>query len=259
MSQFNGSDFSNEQLLQNEGEFSKITLPAVCLFNIIETKDVATKSGAGVMFQVKLEVAASSANPADVGKRVPVNFNLMNNNAETVRIARTQLAHLLVNTIGIPALNDANHLVGQQFIGACIEDGDFMRMFSFMNRYGMEVIDAFGNVREPKLIKEPALEVERAKLLAQLNANGAAAAQPTQPVNNAPPAAVPPTQQAALQPTGAPTFLQQPAPTASTTAPAQTPPFAAAPTTTPAPTQAPPFAAQPTGGFNGVPQQFPTN
>ena len=245
MSQFNGTDLSNEQLLQNEGEFSKITLPSVCLFNIIETNDIPTKNGGGVMFQVKLEVAASSANPADVGKRVRVNFNLMNHNAETVRIARTQLACLLVNTIGIPMLSDANHLVGQQFIGACVEDGDFVKMFSYMNRYGMEVIDAFGNVREPKLGKMPTLEVERAKLLAQLNGNGAAAVQPAQQVNNAPPAAVPPA--------GTPTFFQQQQqvqqpPATQQVAPTQAPPFAA-----------PPFAAQPTGGFNGVPQQFPTN
>lgn len=163
--QFDYIDLSDTDPSYNGGG-AKLTLPCCALFRITGLGDKPTKDKTGSMLEIKLEVLASSTNSADVGKIVSIYLNLNNRSADAVRIAKQDLSKLVANTVCTPQLQ-VQSLIGQQFIGACIQDGDFMRIRSYMNSVGMQVYDFYGNTREPEMGDHQELTIERAKLLAQ--------------------------------------------------------------------------------------------
>ena len=211
--QFDYIDLSDTDPSYNGGG-AKLTLPCCALFRITGLGDKPTKDKTGSMLEIKLEVLASSTNSADVGKIVSIYLNLNNRSADAVRIAKQDLSKLVANTVCTPQLQ-VQSLIGQQFIGACIQDGDFMRIWSYMNSVGMQVYDFYGNTREPEMGDRQELTIERAKLLAQFGQaptaqTVAAVQQATTPAPQAAPQAA-----AAAVPNAVPAFVNANAPQAA--------------------------------------------
>lgn len=219
-------------IAQFEGKYITPPLPSVYLFNIKKAEAKPNKEKTGTMLELECEIAATVEGQEYVGKSFGMFMGIATTNAANakgVEFGRQQLARI-VAAIGLnPADFGTGDMVGLSFIAALIknEKSDFPNVSRILTQDGLELVDLFGNAKQPTFDREPELGEKLAQLLAQF---AGAAPQHQAPQTVAPqqamvtPAAPQPTAGFPPVPAATPAMGGFPPPPAPTAAPAASQP-----------------------------------
>lgn len=215
-------------IAQFEGKYITPPLPSVYLFNIKKAEAKPNKEKTGTMLELECEIAATVEGQEYVGKSFGMFMGIATTNAANakgVEFGRQQLARI-VAAIGLnPADFGTDDMVGLSFIAALTknEKSDFPNVSRILTQDGLELVDLFGNAKQPTFDREPELGEKLAQLLAQFSGAAPQQAMVT-PAAPQPTVGFPPAPAATPAMGG---FPPPPAPTATPAAsqPAGFPPF----------------------------------